>query len=88
MNLAELTLSGTVTDIGVREGTSAKGPYRITTAYLVGTRRSYAVTLPDHLVGTFDVGDDVCLVVYARVYNGQVDFGAVEHAATATRAAA
>lgn len=76
MKLADLVLIGTVTDLTVRTGRNDRGPWEMETAYLVGPRSAFAVTLPDELKGQLAVGDDVALSVYVRVYNGRVDYSA------------
>lgn len=85
MDLAELVLFGTVTDIGVREGVGERGPWKITTAYLAGKRQAYAVTLADDMADEIGVGDDVALTVYTTVYNGKADLRASGYYAPAAR---
>ena len=87
MKLANLVLSGSVTDLSVRSGSNDRGPWRIVTAFLVGPREAYEVTLPDELAETIDVGDDVELVVNARVYRERVTFTAIERFNDPVRAA-
>lgn len=78
MALGELVIFGTVTDIGERSGTGERGPWRIVTAYIAGARQTYAVQLSDELAarGVLDVGQDVALSVYTRVFRDRVDLRA------------
>lgn len=76
MELAKLVLFGTVTDMQERTGVKDGRSWRIVTAYLVGPRTAYAVTLADDLVPLLRTGENVALEVYGRVYNGRVDYSA------------
>lgn len=87
MKLADLIIEGTVTDVTERSGTNDRGPWSIVTAFLVGARRAYEVTLSDELIGKVAPGDDVALLVYPRVYNGSVTFAATGFADEADRVA-
>lgn len=76
--LAKLVVMGQVTEVEVREGTNARGPWRMVSAYLAGRRTSYEVSIPVELESRIAEGEEVALVVDTSIYRDRVSFRALE----------